>query len=253
MVSETLLIIQASVEQKLTRKQKWQEKQLYENFKRQTKEISHEKTWIWLSGVNLKREHESLLITAQNNAIKINYIKSRIDKTQQISNCKLYIDRYETINQKITECRKLAQKEYKSIRKLILWEGWKKFKFDLAAEWYMHKPKSVPENETYKILWDSEIQTDHVISARRPDKEVKNLWTVKVMAITIVIGAFVQSPKEWYWEKFEIRQVETIQTTALLRSAGIQRRFLEIWADLQSLKLHWKTISWFCCEILSKE
>ena len=30
---------------------------------------------------NLKRETESLLIAAQNNAIKINYIKARIDKT----------------------------------------------------------------------------------------------------------------------------------------------------------------------------
>ena len=30
----------------------------------------------------------------------------------------------------------------------------------------MHKPESVSENN---ILWDFEIQTDHLISARRPD------------------------------------------------------------------------------------
>ena len=35
----------------------------------------------------------------------------------------------------------------------------------------MHKPKSVLENETHKILWNFEIQTDHLISARRPAKE----------------------------------------------------------------------------------
>ena len=28
---------------------------------------------------------------------------------------------------------------------------------------------SNPENETHKIVWDFEIQTDHLISARRPD------------------------------------------------------------------------------------
>ena len=33
----------------------------------------------------------------------------------------------------------------------------------------MHKPESVLENETHKILWDFEIQTDHLITARRPD------------------------------------------------------------------------------------
>ena len=29
----------------------------------------------------------------------------------------------------------------------------------------MHKPESVLENETHKILWDFQIQTDHPISA----------------------------------------------------------------------------------------
>ena len=38
-------------------------------------------------------------------------------------------------------------------------------------------------------------------------------------------------------------RVETIQTTALLRTARILRRVLETWGDLLSLKLQWKTIS----------
>ena len=33
----------------------------------------------------------------------------------------------------------------------------------------MSNPESVLENETHKVLWDFEIQTDHLISARRPD------------------------------------------------------------------------------------
>ena len=33
----------------------------------------------------------------------------------------------------------------------------------------MHNPESVLENETQNILWDFEIQTDHLISVRRPD------------------------------------------------------------------------------------
>ena len=53
-----------------TRKQKREEKQLYEDFKRKTDEIAHEK--IWLRKRNLMRKTESLRIAAQNNAIRTN-------------------------------------------------------------------------------------------------------------------------------------------------------------------------------------
>ena len=33
----------------------------------------------------------------------------------------------------------------------------------------MHKPESVKENEIYYSIWNLEIQTDHVISARKLD------------------------------------------------------------------------------------
>ena len=33
----------------------------------------------------------------------------------------------------------------------------------------MHNSESDLNNETYKILWGYEIQTDHLISARRPE------------------------------------------------------------------------------------
>ena len=33
----------------------------------------------------------------------------------------------------------------------------------------MQNPESVLEKETQKLLWDFEIQTGHIISARRPD------------------------------------------------------------------------------------
>ena len=33
----------------------------------------------------------------------------------------------------------------------------------------MHNPAPVRENATHKLLWDFDIQTDHLISARRPD------------------------------------------------------------------------------------
>ena len=91
----------------------------------------------------------------------------------------------------------------------------------------MLNPESVPENETHKLPCDFEIQTDHLISARRPDliinkkericrivdfadpadhtvklkesgnkdkyfelaRKLKKLWIMKVTVIAIVIDA----------------------------------------------------------------
>ena len=74
----------------MTKKKKWEEKQLLGHFKRLMNSILHEKNWTWLS---------------------TNYIKTRLDKTQQNSKYRLCGDRNETINHIIRECSKLAQKE----------------------------------------------------------------------------------------------------------------------------------------------
>ena len=117
----------------ITRKQKWEGKQLYGRFKRLIN-ISHQKTWTWIRKGNFKKETEFLLIAEQNSAIRTNHIKARIDKTQQNSKFRLCSDGDETINHVISECSKLAQKENKTrhvwMGKVIHWEMCKKVKFD---------------------------------------------------------------------------------------------------------------------------
>ena len=73
-------------------------KQLHGRFERLINSITHEKTQTWLAKGNFKRETESLLIAAQNNAKRTNHIKARIDKTKQYSKSRLWLDRDETIN-----------------------------------------------------------------------------------------------------------------------------------------------------------
>ena len=55
---------------------------MYGHFKRQISEMSNEKTWTWLRKGNLKRETESLLIAAQNNAIRTMSKQKRQDATK---------------------------------------------------------------------------------------------------------------------------------------------------------------------------
>ena len=140
----------------ITRKQKREGKQLYGHFKREANEISQEKNWTCQWKRNLKRETECVLIEAQNNAIRTKYIKTRTDKTQQNSKCWLCIDRDETINHIISECRKLPRREYKTrhdwVGKVIHWELYKKFKFDHVKKWYIHNFESIQKSETHKLL-----------------------------------------------------------------------------------------------------
>ena len=136
-----------------------------------------------------------------------------------------------------------------------------------TTKWYMHKVKSVLGNETNKILWDYVIQTDQLIPARRPDltltknriyrfvdfgvpvdnrviikereKRYKYLDLAKELKKTIELEDpgntncsccsrnGPQEPEEKL-EELEINgRIETIQTTALLRSTRILRRVLE--------------------------
>ena len=92
---------------------------------------------------------------------------------QQNSRCG---DRDEMITHMISEWSKLALRKYKTkhdwVEKVIHWELCKKFKFDQTNKWYKHDTESFQENKTHKILWDYEIQTDHLISDKRPENQI---------------------------------------------------------------------------------
>ena len=79
----------------------------------------------------------------------------------------------ESITHLIAECKSLTQKECKqrhdNIARIVHQELCQKFGLVGEVKWYIHKPAGVVENDTVKILWDFNIQKDHVIPHRRPD------------------------------------------------------------------------------------
>ena len=139
---------------------------------------------------------------------------------------------------------------------MIHWETCKKFKFYHKNKWYIHNPASVLENNTQTPtrLWHtngsrnldqktrpnnkqkSAIAADHRIKLKECEKkdkyldlarELKKLWNMQVTIIQIVIGAFGTVTKGLTkgLEDLEIKgQVETIQTTTLLRTARVLRK-----------------------------
>ena len=49
----------------------------------------------------------------------------------------------------------------------------------------MHNPAAVLENDAHKLRWDFDIQTDHPISARRPDLIINNPFQKKRIFKTV--------------------------------------------------------------------
>ena len=129
--------------------------------------------WAWLQNGDLKRETESFIVAAQNQSIRTNLVKARIDKSQGDSLCRMCGKVDESIDHIVSDCSKLAQKEYKrrheNLGKIVRWKLDRKCNFEAGDKWFEPESESVLENEDYKILWYFSIQTDHVIEARRPD------------------------------------------------------------------------------------
>ena len=152
---------------------KWTQKQLHGQFIRQTTGKASEDQWEWLRKGCLKRTTEALIMATQEQVIKINDIKEKIDRTQENSKCRMCGKAEETVNHVLSECSKLAQKEYKRqhdwFGTKIHWELCRKYGIEMKEKWYEHTREVVMENDKCKILWDFRVQTDHEMSGRRPD------------------------------------------------------------------------------------
>ena len=186
------------------------------------------------------------------------------------------------INLIISECSKLAEKEYKTrhdkVDKIIRWELGKTFKFEHANKWYRHNLVSFLKNDTPMGFWHtngspnlgqttrpynnqqkirkhSKLLTfmclaDHRIKLNENKKKNKYLnltrnWKKTVeheSDLFINYGTITKRLLKGLEDLEFGGPVENIQTTTLFRTAKIRRRVLEIWGDLLWLKLLWITL-----------
>ena len=131
--------------------------QLHGQFERQTKEDKTELSWNWLQSGNMKRETESLLVAAQEQALNTNSVKRIYDK--KVSNkCRLCGSQVENVLHIVSGCSVLAQKEYKrrhdTVAKTLHWKICKEYDMSCSEKWYNYTPEKVVENDRAKILWD---------------------------------------------------------------------------------------------------
>ena len=75
---------------------------------RQNKEVRSDQCLAWVQNVDLKRETESLIVAAQNQSIRTNLVKARIDKSQGDSLCRVCRKVDGSIDHIVSGCIKLA-------------------------------------------------------------------------------------------------------------------------------------------------
>ena len=113
----------------------------------------------------------------------------------------------------------------------------------------MHNPAPVLENATHKLLWDFNIQTDHLIPARRPDliiinkqKKKKKKRTCKIVDFAVPADHRIKLKEYEKRDKYldlarELRKLWNMQVTIIPIVIGafgtVTKRLLKGLEDLE--------------------
>ena len=128
---------------------------LHNQFGRDTDDKKSEKPWHWLRDENSKRETESLLSAAQEQALSI-ALMTNIYYRDVSTQCRFCEKPEENVLHIVRGCSMLAQKEYKRRRNKICLNIHRvlseKYGVKVCEKWYEHKVESVIENDIVKIL-----------------------------------------------------------------------------------------------------
>ena len=166
---------------------------LHGQFERESRYIKTEDSWAWLKNGDLKREIESWLMAAQEQALNTNSLKKHIYACSESSLCRLCGEKEENVSHIISSCKILAQREYKRRHDKMCCNVHgnlcKKFGFNVSGKWYQHRIDKVLVCEKVKILWDFDMQTDRVIGHVRPYILLINKETIECFIIDIAVPA----------------------------------------------------------------
>ena len=169
----------------------WKDKVMHGQFLREVDGKDGVQSWKWMKDSDLEGCTEALICSAQEQAIRTNNTKFCVDKTNDSPMCRMCGERNETVSRIVSECSKLAQKEYKR-RHDNIGKLYKKYNIDSKARWYAHSPKGIVERNNIEILWDGVIQCDKEIEARRPDIVIVDKLHNEVQIIDVAIPGDVR-------------------------------------------------------------
>ena len=92
---------------------KWKDNKIHGQYLREVNDKDQNSTWRWLQKSDLKGCTEDLICSAQEQAIRTNYINIHIDRTSASPLYRMCSNKEETASHTVSECSALAQREYK--------------------------------------------------------------------------------------------------------------------------------------------
>ena len=138
-------------------REKYKGKPLHGQFRRATKEVRSKRSWDWLKNNYLRKETESTIAAAQDHSPYTRNKRNVVYRENFQSICLLCGVADEIVAHIVSECSKLAQKEYRQVThdhvaKMLHWKLCEKWEFNNTEKWYIHRPQKVLESEDCNIL-----------------------------------------------------------------------------------------------------
>ena len=176
----------------------------------------------------------------------------------------------ETINYILSECPRLAQKEYKRkhdwILRSIHWEIGRANGILVKQKWCERQPEAVIDNDSCKILWDFPVQADHFITVRRLDMLVidKDHHECQIIDFAIPYDTRVDDKEVEKIQKYldvvkEVKKMWNMKVTVVPLVVGalgthakvLEKRLKNIGIETKITELQ-KTVLIHTCRILRK-
>lgn len=172
----------------------WKNKEMHGQLQRQMEELNADldMSFDWLRKGDIKGETESLIIAAQDQALRTKSMEVRIHRTSTDSKCRICKEMEETVEHIISGCPILAQNEYierhNKLCNALHFSLCKHFKCSTkATKWYDHQPESVTtsDDDQVTILYDQPVITDRTVAANKPDLIIRTNRNCYVVDVTI--------------------------------------------------------------------
>ena len=129
---------------------------MHGQFRKATENIKEEGSWDWLKNGFLRKETESTILAAQDQALCTRNMRKNAYCEDIDSKCRVCGMADETVSHIVSECPKLTQTDNKKIRhdnvtRAIHWKLCEKWGFDRGDKWYTHTPEKVLEWKNVKF------------------------------------------------------------------------------------------------------
>ena len=129
-------------------KERWHGKRMHGQLPHSLDEklVDNEQSYHWLKSGEIKRETESTIVAAQDQAISTNYFKNKILKEEIESKYQLCKQHEETIDHLTSRCPILAKNEYlmrhDKVSTHVLHSICKALGIEITDKWYTHRQRS---------------------------------------------------------------------------------------------------------------